>query len=252
MQTLYRCLLQLHPHHFRERFEEEMLLVFEDAVTNGDRLWLVGDAFASLLRQWILRPHRDLAKGDNRAVTAGATPMFSLIEQTRPRPSALLLGSMLSLTLLSSFVATSYFTSTYPHLGYAIVGIHWSWGWDLTGSRPLESQAGRRLQQWVDAYNSRDVAAMRQFTSQNVSHFFRYARTDIPNVEYWTSLFQQVGPFQLHSVRESEGGGIIGLAQVRNGDWWWIRLNANRDDPDRLWSVTTENLAEASTPPTDN
>jgi hypothetical protein len=49
MRSLYRWLLHLHPKAFRDRFEEEMLLVYDDATTKTETLWLFGDAMKSLL-----------------------------------------------------------------------------------------------------------------------------------------------------------------------------------------------------------
>ena len=56
MHRLYRFLILLHPREFRERYGDEMILIFEDATAS----WCIGslllDAARSLLRQWFLRP----------------------------------------------------------------------------------------------------------------------------------------------------------------------------------------------------
>ena len=55
-RSLYRWLLYLHPPAFRQRFAEEMLWIFDEAVATHGVLRLFGDGFASLLRQWAVRP----------------------------------------------------------------------------------------------------------------------------------------------------------------------------------------------------
>jgi hypothetical protein len=249
MGTLYRYLLHLHPPRFRERFEEEMLLVFGDAHTGTKKLWLVSDAVLSLVRQWALRPHHDPVRTDSPAVAHDGVPMFMMLEYAPPRPTALLFGALLSSIVFTVVLTTSYLAEGYSRLGYAVVGIHLSWGWDRAESKPLETPARQRLHQWLDAYNTGDAAALQRFTSQYALNFERYPGTNTPNVEYWTKLFQRVGPLLLHSVRDSRSDGIVGVAQAKDGNWWWIRLRISNDDDYRVLSITGENLTEARTPP---
>lgn len=55
IRILYLFLLRLHPPSFRERFAEEMLWIFDKAPTRGERTFLLGDGFRSIVRQWIVR-----------------------------------------------------------------------------------------------------------------------------------------------------------------------------------------------------
>ena len=55
IRSLYRCLLALHPAMFRDRFAEEMLWIFGESHDPRSQTSLLLDAFASLLRQWLLR-----------------------------------------------------------------------------------------------------------------------------------------------------------------------------------------------------
>jgi hypothetical protein len=55
IRILYLSLLRLHPPSFRERFAEEMLWIFDEAATLGERTFLLGDGFRSVFRQWIVR-----------------------------------------------------------------------------------------------------------------------------------------------------------------------------------------------------
>jgi len=55
MRFLYRCLLQLHPASFRDRFAAEMLWIFDQTSSCGFACALFVDGFISLARQWILR-----------------------------------------------------------------------------------------------------------------------------------------------------------------------------------------------------
>ena len=57
MRWLYRSLIRLYPRGFRRRFEDEMLLIFDESVaTKQGTALLLGDALASLFRRWVLRP----------------------------------------------------------------------------------------------------------------------------------------------------------------------------------------------------
>lgn len=53
-RVLYRCLIWLHPHVFRERFGDEMLSAFDEASDTSAKPFFA-DGFASLARQWLLR-----------------------------------------------------------------------------------------------------------------------------------------------------------------------------------------------------
>jgi hypothetical protein len=56
MRSLYRLLIRLHPPGFRRRFEDEMLLIFDETAASGQSTaLLLGDALVSLFRRWVLR-----------------------------------------------------------------------------------------------------------------------------------------------------------------------------------------------------
>jgi hypothetical protein len=54
-RALYRLLVHLHPRGFRDRFEDEMLAVYDDAVAAHGGFRLAASTLFSLVRQW-LRP----------------------------------------------------------------------------------------------------------------------------------------------------------------------------------------------------
>src|ERR1700743_2639710 len=54
-RSLYRCLVQLHPHAFRQRFASEMLWIFDEMADHDARVELFSDALVSLARQWVVR-----------------------------------------------------------------------------------------------------------------------------------------------------------------------------------------------------
>lgn len=62
MRNVYRWILAAHSRAFPERFEEEMLCVFEEALGTEGGLPLMMDGIISLLRQRIFRrgPARDV------------------------------------------------------------------------------------------------------------------------------------------------------------------------------------------------
>jgi DNA-binding PadR family transcriptional regulator len=55
MKRMFRFLLWLHPAAFRQRFEEEMLWIFDEAADSCGGVSLFSDATVSLVRQWLLR-----------------------------------------------------------------------------------------------------------------------------------------------------------------------------------------------------
>src|SRR5262249_33839385 len=54
-RSLYRCLVQLHPPAFRQRFAPEMLWIFDEVADRDARIELFSDALVSLARQWVVR-----------------------------------------------------------------------------------------------------------------------------------------------------------------------------------------------------
>ena len=55
IRSIYRYLVELHPHPFRQRFGEQMLSTFDDASRERSAFRLVIDAFFSMLRQRLFR-----------------------------------------------------------------------------------------------------------------------------------------------------------------------------------------------------
>jgi hypothetical protein len=53
IRGLYRGLVRLHPHAFRVRFAQEMFAIFDEAESTWGPAFLLGDATASLARQWL-------------------------------------------------------------------------------------------------------------------------------------------------------------------------------------------------------
>jgi len=81
-RALYRLLVHLHPRGFRDRFEDEMLAVYDDAVAARGGFRLAASTLISLVRQW-LRP-----SGQNGiAVSAGTMRAFEIC-RTRQRLEA--------------------------------------------------------------------------------------------------------------------------------------------------------------------
>ena len=96
IRFLYVCLLRLHPRHFRQRFADEVLWIFDQATESRGRL--MTDAVVSLWRQWALRPHvvtQPAVSGAALRVFDGV-PAFYTCESFMPRRSALINGGVLS------------------------------------------------------------------------------------------------------------------------------------------------------------
>ena len=54
-RSLYQFILRLHPAHFRSKFEDQMLWIFDESVASRGAASLLLDALVSLVRQWVLR-----------------------------------------------------------------------------------------------------------------------------------------------------------------------------------------------------
>lgn len=98
IRSLYAALIRLHPCHFRQRFGEEMLAIFDLEIRSPARMALLLDAAFSVFRQHALREAP-------RPAAATEPPMFQAIETALPRNSALLHGAAISIVL---FIAATF------------------------------------------------------------------------------------------------------------------------------------------------
>ena len=106
LRPLYRCVLHLHPPGFRKRFAGEILSIFDASAKRSDQLKLLCDGLVSLARQWTLRPEfwQGVPIKSAQSVPEGI-PSFYSFDTFRPRPSAVIHGSVLTATL---FLVTCY------------------------------------------------------------------------------------------------------------------------------------------------
>ena len=97
---LYRCVLRLHPPEFRRRFGEEMLSIYDQSTGRFSSVRLLLDAVFSLARQWIFRPEFWLRASPSSAPRAlDGIPSFSSLDPIRPHTSAMIHGTIISITL---------------------------------------------------------------------------------------------------------------------------------------------------------
>jgi hypothetical protein len=101
LRRLYRCALRLHPSSFRRRFGDEMLCIFDQQKGVLPEVGLMLDCVFSLLRQWVLRRHNgtEVPAAPLLSATAEHVPLFETLDAFRPRASAIINGSVLSLIL---------------------------------------------------------------------------------------------------------------------------------------------------------
>jgi hypothetical protein len=101
LRHLYRCALHLHPRGFRQKFGEEMLSIFDRAEGTLATFRLLLDAAASLGRQWLLRQEfwSEISHAGAAQPISDGVPSFSTLDGFRPRPSAVIDGVVLSITL---------------------------------------------------------------------------------------------------------------------------------------------------------
>jgi len=107
-EKIYSLLLRLFPCHFRKEYGEESLQLFRDRARHEKgfaprlRLWLdlLSDLACSVPCQYFrAEPELVAVSGE----LSGATPSFYFMGDESPRPGALLLGALLSLTALATF-----------------------------------------------------------------------------------------------------------------------------------------------------
>ena len=98
---LYRCVLRLHPPEFRRRFGEEMLSIYDQSNGRFSSIRLLLDALVSFARQWIFRPEFWLRTSPSSAPYSAVDgiPSFSSLGPFRPHASAMIHGTVISITL---------------------------------------------------------------------------------------------------------------------------------------------------------
>jgi len=107
-EKIYALLLRLFPSRFRKEYGEESLQLFRDRARDERgftpclRLWfdLLADLAISVPREYFYAEPDLVAASGQRL---GATPSFYFMGDESPRPGALLLGAVLSLTALVTF-----------------------------------------------------------------------------------------------------------------------------------------------------
>jgi hypothetical protein len=132
IRSLYRCALRLHPPAFHKRFADEMLSIFDHCNGRLSHCKLLLDAFASLLRQWILRPafRHGLSAGDSPQPAPYGIPSFYTIGAFRPRKTAVIHG----LVLTSAIFCLTCFAIKYSWIHVLHVRIP---EFAFEGSRPI-------------------------------------------------------------------------------------------------------------------
>jgi hypothetical protein len=107
-EKIYALLLRLFPSHFRKDYGEDALQLFRDRARDEKgftprlRLWfdLLADLVISVPREYFYAEPELVAAAGQRW---GAGPSFYFLRDERPRPGALALGAVLSLTALATF-----------------------------------------------------------------------------------------------------------------------------------------------------
>jgi hypothetical protein len=107
-EKIYALLLRLFPSHFREEYGQDALQLFRDRARDEKgftprlRLWfdLLADLFFSMPRQYFHAEPELVTPSGQRL---DAAPSFYFMGDESPRPGALLLGALLSLTALATF-----------------------------------------------------------------------------------------------------------------------------------------------------
>lgn len=119
-RLFYVLLVRFHPRHFRERFGEEMIGIYDEDAGSRRRTTLFIDVLISLLRQCVLRPaRREPALSVALPAASSDTPVFQMLDSSLPRRSALVNGAILTLVC---FGAMTFFIGRGGHLPRFLVG----------------------------------------------------------------------------------------------------------------------------------
>jgi hypothetical protein len=122
MKMFYRLLIRLHPPYFRDRFGDEMQVIYEHEVAARGPTRLVLEAAVSVLRQWLPRPeywHAPLTADAVQSPTGGV-PVFAVLGEELPGPGVLVRGGACSLALFAIFAnllgsaSSSRYSSLWP------------------------------------------------------------------------------------------------------------------------------------------
>jgi hypothetical protein len=134
LRSVYRLALRLHPRHFRRRFADEMLAIFDENRSTVSGLKSLLDAAFSLLRQWILRP-QSWSPRQTSALPGpipDGVPSFYTVSGFRPSGTAVVNGILLTtfvfcatcfaikyswIRVLHVQIASAQFDSTEPAAG---------------------------------------------------------------------------------------------------------------------------------------
>lgn len=108
LRLLYSLILRMHPAYFRQRFAEEMLMMFDMQSGRLARSKTLLDGAVSLIRQWTSRPEFWANPNDASGSPFSATARFA------PRPSALLDGALISVLTFATVCGIMQYTWNHP------------------------------------------------------------------------------------------------------------------------------------------
>jgi hypothetical protein len=99
IRRFYVWLLRLHPPRFRQEFAGEMLWIFDQARHDGSGR-LIGDAAASLVRQWCFRSGMNGTQALSVLPGGDGVPLFYSASSDGPRGSSLAQGAVVAFALM--------------------------------------------------------------------------------------------------------------------------------------------------------
>jgi hypothetical protein len=124
IRSLYRRLLGLHPRRLRQRFEEEMLWIFDETRRERGGASLLADACVSLIRQWVMRPESWIA--DPHVPHQGTSPAAAMVRlaELRRRSQGLYtsIWRLNFVWLVGVLVVHIYVSAKLDPSGYEIAG----------------------------------------------------------------------------------------------------------------------------------
>jgi len=254
MRTIYQWVLRLHPARFRRRFEDEMLLIYDETSRAKGRLCLIFDGMCSAFRQWVFRSAHWRDESSQSVVpVSSAVPRFVCLESSGVRGAALAAGGVLTFSFL---VGLSFFATLGsrpvvndpwanwprtrgmdPNTGEtgllsSFVKVGRRPGTDYSSSRSA-TPAERRVLEWLLAYNAGDIQRVHAF-HHHAEHSFYDPSAAEREVQLWNETFLSTGRLRLVSLSEQSQYSLVAVCEDSHGTFWRIRLMVEPHWPNQI------------------
>jgi hypothetical protein len=255
MRVLYQSVLRLHPPRFRERFEEEMMLIFDDSVAARGGFWLTLDAIFSVLRQWILRAdHWHSPSHTELTVSVSSVPRFAALERSSMRAGSAAVGAVLTVTIFAGIPFLASYGRQLPEKDSWSSWPRARWVNPSTGEigllsafvpvglNPESERSGvrsampaeRRLMEWLQSYNTGQLSAMNVFYRRHWPEWRVDAAIAEKAVREWHGNFQQSGALRIQDLSQLGRYAVFAICEGPDATMWKVTLVVEDSYPNQI------------------